>query len=116
MIEKLTVDVPFVGYKAVAANQQKKQRMRTWEDKLKSESSRIMGEKRPLRGDVRVVITACYLTGKSTHDIDRIAKLVLDGTKGIIINDDSRVKKLEVEIKERFDEDRTMVEIEAIQK
>lgn len=117
MIEKLLkINVPFVGYKTIPANQQQKHRMRTWEDRLKGESSFIMGEKQPLTGDVRVAITACYLAGRSTHDIDRIAKLILDGIKAIIIRDDSQVKKLEVEIREGCSEDGTIVEIEAIQK
>ena len=116
MIEGLpTISVPFVGYKTNAANQRQKERMRAWEDKLKEESSHVMGKKQPLTQEVRVVITACYVA-KKTHDIDRIAKLVLDGIKGVAIRDDSQVKRLEVEIREGCGEDKTIVQIEAIER
>lgn len=114
--EVLTINVPFVGYKTIPADQQQKHRIRTWEDKLKGESSLMMGARQPLTGDVRVAITACYLAERRTYDIDRIAKLILDGIKGIVIRDDSQVKKLEVEIRESCNEDRTIVEIAVIQK
>jgi hypothetical protein len=74
---------------------------RRWRERVaRAARERLQGEEVPTAQDLSVLIIYFYL-GETALDVDNIAKLLLDGLKGVLFQDDRQVAELQVR-KSRF--------------